>query len=384
MNRACCRQYWQSVSGQSASNQVPIGRKMSKNVVFVLPDFRAGGAQKVLLTFATRLDRSVFTPIIVVLEAEGPFRSLLPSHIEVISLECSSIRAAMPVLPRILRSLKPHVIVSTMAYVNIALLLIRPFLGGNVRYLVREANAPSELSRSALGRAGYRLAYRFLYPWADHIICPAEFLAEELHADFGISRKKLTALPNPIDEDGLRTAADKPRRVGGGGRRFVSVGRLTAQKGYDRLLFDFARLAADSHLTIFGKGELRGALVRQVAELGLTGRVALAGFEPQPAPWLAGADAFLLTSRWEGLPNVALEALACGTPVIGTPEAGGIAEISARAPRNAVMVAAAGSEFIEAMRSIVPRSDVSLRSSLLPAYYGIDNASRAFAALLAA
>jgi glycosyltransferase involved in cell wall biosynthesis len=107
-----------------------------------------------------------------------------------------------------------------------------------------------------------------------------------------------------------------------------------------------------SHLTIFGEGELQSALRQQIERLNLKGRVALVGFEPQPAPWLAGADALLLPSRWEGLPNVALEALACGTPVIATPEAGGIGEIAAQAKPGAVTLAAPGHEFVTAMLDV--------------------------------
>lgn len=357
---------------------------MSRNIVFILPDFEAGGAQKVLLTLAARLDRATFTPIVVVFQAKGPFRSWLPPDIEVITLNRPSLRAALPLLPRALRRLQPHAIISTMAYVNIGLLLIKPYLGGGIRYLLREANTSRRLSQNMLGRAGYRLAYRFLYPRADHILCPAEFLADELHADFGISRQQLVVLPNPIDEDALRQAANPPRRIGGPGRRFVAVGRLKAQKGYDRLLNDFARLPGDSHLTIFGEGELRGALEAQIAALGLTDRVVLAGFEPRPAPWMAGADALLLPSRWEGLPNVVLEALACGIPVIATREAGGVGEIAVRAPTNAVTVVNSGPEFSDAMQAVAPRADLVLRRSLLPDLYRLDGATALLSELLVA
>ena len=171
---------------------------------------------------------------------------------------------------------------------------------------------------------------------------------------------------NPVDEAGLREAASPPSRWPGMGARFVAVGRLSRQKGYDRLLEALAVVRDDFRVTVFGDGDERAALETQSYALGLVPRVTFAGFDANPAPWVAGADALLLPSRWEGLPNVALEALACGTPVIAAPEAGGIGEIAALAAPGAVTIASIGAEFCAAMAG-VPRNDPArLRASLLP------------------
>ncbi len=353
-------------------------------VVFILPSFAGGGAQKVLLNFAAKLDRERFSPVVLVFEASGPWQLLVPENLPVISLDRPRLRSALFSLVRTLRQDPPDIIVSTMAYVNIGMLLVKPFLGGDVRLLVREANTPRRHARHRLGRIAYWLAYRLLYRGADRVLCPATYMADELTDDYGVSGERIVILPNPVDETALRAAAVPPRRAPGGGRRFIAVGRLTEQKGYDRLLDDFARLPRDSRLAILGEGELQGALMRHVDRLNLSGRVALAGFEPQPGPWLAGADALLLPSRWEGLPNVALESLACGTPVIATPEAGGIGEIASLAAPGAVTLASAGEGFVSAMTDVAPRSDAALRASLLPDIYKMERAVEAFEAILAA
>ena len=129
---------------------------------------------------------------------------------------------------------------------------------------------------------------------------------------------------------------------------------MVRQKGFERLLSTLAELPVAARLTILGEGPDRDALTQQVEGFGLAERVTLPGFVPDAAPYYAGADAFVMPSRWEGMPNAALEALACGTPVIATPESGGLAELAESSPPGAVTIAAAGDAFVAAMRAVQP------------------------------
>ena len=129
---------------------------------------------------------------------------------------------------------------------------------------------------------------------------------------------------------------------------------------------------------IFGEGEDRTELVSRAKQRGVEDRVAFAGFLSNPWAHFAGADAFLLPSRWEGMPNAALESLAVGTPVVARSEAGGVTEIGG----VALTIVENDQAFAAAMAGVRPRSDLKLRASILPQRFALDSVMREFEALL--
>jgi len=129
-----------------------------------------------------------------------------------------------------------------------------------------------------------------------------------------------------------------------------------------------------STLTILGDGNLKDELAKEAELLNLQDRVIFLGFCNNPWQWYAGADVFLLSSRWEGMPNSVLEALACGTPVIATEESGGIKEVTDDSETNSVNIATNSQEFIEFMNDVNIKKNRLLCKSLLNEKYKKENA----------
>jgi len=344
-------------------------------IVFVLPSFAGGGAERVVVTVAGTLAQRGRDIHLIALSGAGPLESLAPAGLPVHVLDRPRVRQALPALVRTIRRLRPTALVSTISQLNLAVAALRPVLPASMAVYLRETNTPSRnlANLPPLANLLMRSGYRMLYPKATGVVCNAGIVAQELELDFLVEPARIHRIDNPVDIAGLRARAQPARRAPGPGARFVAAGRLTRQKGFDRLVESFARLSPDSHLTILGEGPDESALRRRIDDLGLAKQISLAGFQAEPWRDYAGADAFLLPSRWEGMPNAALEALACGTPVIATSEAGGIAEVAKDAAPGAVSVAEWGEAFDTAMAAVGgnPQTD-QLPDSLLPSRFALD------------
>ena len=336
-------------------------------VAFVTPSFAGGGAERVLVNLAAALHNDTCTCHLVALSAEGPLRARIPEDLDVIDLGVPRIRAALPRLLQTLRRIRPDVILASAPHLNVALLAARPLLPRGVAVVVREPNLPSLHLRDLPYPAVFRASYRRLYPHADLVIASSQRMANEM-LGFGVPARKVAVVANPVALEQVRAAAVAPQREPGDGRRCVAVGRLVHQKGFDRLVAAMAELDAADRLRILGDGPLREPLERTARRITDGEQVTFAGFVDNPWEWVAGADRLVLPSRTEGMPNVALEALACGTPVIATPQAGGLAEVRRQAPAGSVEIVPAD-RLAEALRRVTPEPVQACRPSRLPATF---------------
>jgi glycosyltransferase involved in cell wall biosynthesis len=220
---------------------------------------------------------------------------------------------------------RPDVVVSFLTNVNVtALLALR---GLEVPVVVCERTHPGFSSSSGLVLSRLR---RYIYPWADRVCAQTQSAADWLAARIPL-RAAPAVLPNPLPPE-LNDGPLAPLKADGAGRQhIVAMGRMVRSKQFDRLISIFAGLEsafADWDLCIWGDGPERSALRRQVREAGLTGRVHMPG--PTNDPWteLRRAGLFAMTSAVEGFPNVLLEAMACGLPVVAFDCPGGPMEMT--------------------------------------------------------
>lgn len=357
----------------------------NKRILFTLPTLMPGGAERVVITLMNNLDRARFEPHFLSVSEEGTLRSLIAPDTGFHSFKSMKVRFALPRLIKTLNKIQPDIIVSTLAGMNMAVLLAKPFLKKKPRIVIREAVVPSSIINKQFSPALARAAYKFLYPRADVIIAPAQIIIDEYENILNLDTNKCVLLRNPVDAEKI-LAHPFNVHISEGRKKtthFVAAGRLHRQKGFDRLIEALPRLdLPDWKLLILGAGPEEENLKTLITAKRLERHVSLTGLHHAPWPIYGAADAFLLPSRWEGLPNVALESLAAGTPVIAMKEAGGIGEIAALAAPGAVTIAASMDEFIDAMKNVRPAPAESYRPSLLPGEFALDNVMKKFSSFL--
>ena len=172
----------------------------------------------------------------------------------------------------------------------------------------------------------HRRISRWIYRRIPAIRCVSEGVAADLREQFGVAREQITVIPVPFDLASIRSASEQPLPASDPAifRRpvIIGAGRLTSQKRFDVAIraLDILRLRdkVDANLLILGEGEDRGALEEQAAAAGLADRVFLPGQTDNLWAYLRRASAFLLSSDYEGLPRVLIEALAVGCPAVAT------------------------------------------------------------------
>ena len=201
-------------------------------------------------------------------------------------------------------------------YIN----LLAKSYGNTPICIISERIAPSkEYSSNSLKDKTNRYLIKKLYPKADLILPNSQGIKSDLIENFSISSKNIQVVNNPIDLKRVEKLKVQECKFPFSTFTFINIGRLHPQKNQKMLIDAFYRLNdPHSKLIIIGEGELREELEYLIESLGLSENVFLLGRQSNPFAYLSKADAFVLSSDYEGFPNVVLEALGCALPVIST------------------------------------------------------------------
>ena len=290
-----------------------------------LPGLYDGGAERILLNLAEGIAARGFPVDLVLSRAEGPYMSQIPDSVRVIDLKAARVLMCLPALVHYLRTERPAAMLSAL-YANIIAVWARRITGIPQRVVISEHNTLTSVSHGEkdLRWKLYPELARWFYPWADGIIAVSKGVADDLTLTTKLSPTQIQVIYNPIVTPDLQKRSEAPldhpwfRR--GEPPVVLGVGRLTAQKAFGLLIEAFARVrkSQSARLIILGEGEERPKLEAMIRQLGLEQDVDLPGFVSNPYPYMAHAALFVLSSKWEGLPTVLVEAMSLGTPVIAT------------------------------------------------------------------
>ena len=249
-----------------------------------------------------------------------------PPGINVVSLGARHSRTSVLPLIGYLRKKRPAVMLVAKDRAARAALWARAFSRVSTRIVVRLGTnlAASLEGRSSLRRWSRYGPMRLSYGMADRVIAVSEGVAEDTAAVTGLPRDRIAVVRNPVVTPRLRAmakeAVDHPWLPASDVPVVLGAGRMTRQKDFPVLVRAFARVRHERpcRLIVLGEGPDRAEIERLVGELGVGDDVSLPGFAVNPYAYMSRASLFVLSSRWEGSPNVLTEALAVGTPVVST------------------------------------------------------------------
>lgn len=287
----------------------------SERILFVLPSLGAGGSERVVTTLANHwaqqhrsigianFDALDFEPFYTLHSKVDLFRLGLPVATNGLLAQLRQTHRRIKALERVIAQFQPDVVISFLTKANVMALIAARRSG--VPVIVSERNNPTIQRFNAMWRA----ARSYTYPKAFSFVTMTKGAAEYYPPH---QRPRTAIIPNPVN---LPKSWQEKRS----GNTITAVGRLTGQKQFHLLIDAFARIAErfpSWNLVIWGEGELRSQLEQQRAALGLDDRIALPGLTPTPGQWVETADLLVLSSAYEGWPNVIVEAMAASLPVI--------------------------------------------------------------------
>lgn len=311
------------------------GVRDTLDIAIFLPNLAGGGAERIMVGLSNAFARSGKRVALILANRTGPYLSIVDEAVELVSLNTASVTAAVLPLALFLRRRRPTVLLSALAHANMTAIAARQLARVPTRVVVSERNTISQVIQSSrrplVALAPH--AMRLLYPHADGVIAVSQGVADDLSKFISLPRERIDVVHNPVDVEVIAAACTRPLShpwfTPGAPPVILSAGRMTPAKDHRTLLDAFTMLRRDREcrLVILGEGPMREDAEQHALQLGIMEDVLMPGFQDNPFNWMRSAQLFVLSSRHEGFPNVLVEAMACGTPVVSTDCPSGPAEI---------------------------------------------------------
>ena len=303
-------------------------------VLLVTPHFFGGGAERVAVILANGLAVLGHTVTMLAGAEDGPNRALLDDAVDLVIAPRAPLWRFPFVVRDTIRRTSPDAIISHQTLRNVPVVL-GVLLAKGRRKIPTIVVEHGEISQTIQDVSGLspKLMYCIIplvYPFAGKVLSVSANIQDRLPEWPLLPRMAKAVIVNPVVHPGLEAMRAQPPRhrwlAAKGAPVFIGLGRLEPQKNFALLIDSFAQVRAtrDARLVIYGEGSLRASLQARIDSAGLSDVVDLAGYIDNPFSELANSDALVLSSLWEGLPTVAIEAMYCGAQVVSTRNSTGI------------------------------------------------------------
>lgn len=298
-----------------------------KKILCIIPNLNCGGAERNFIKICNSLNRKKYEVVVCILNKTGELLSELNlENTKLIDLRVKRVRSSILSIKKVVESEKPEIIFSGSSYLSLYLCLFKNIFFKNIKLVGREGTILSKhISKSFIKK----FLYRKFYSKMDTIICQCNYMKEDLVINFKIESKKLVVINNPINILEIKRKSLERKEVLFSKEKIniLTIGRLSKEKQHCKMIELFSSLDSKYCLYIIGEGKERENIEKTIKNFNLEKRVILLGFIKNVYPYIKESDIFMLTSKYEGFPNVMLEAIALQIPVLTLKSPGGIEEI---------------------------------------------------------
>lgn len=295
-----------------------------RRIAFFLPNLHGGGAEKTTVNLLKDMStRDIFLDLVLA-DADGPYLEQVPKDVRLFNFAQKRVVKTILPLSNYLRKEKPYALVSQLGHASVVAVVARQLAQTKTRLVLIEQSHLSSTKSKLLRSKLVLPLMKLLYPRAEAVAGVSEGVARDVEIQLNLPKGKVSVINNVVVDDELiaksKAPLDHPWLQAGSPPVFLAVGRLTEQKDFFTLIkaFELVRKQRPVRLIILGEGNYRSELEAMVSKLGISEDVSLPGFVKNPYAYMSRASAFVLSSRWEGLPTVLIEAMACGCPVVST------------------------------------------------------------------
>lgn len=297
-----------------------------------------GGVERMIVNLCSGFSQRGYQVDLLLIKDRSDHLAHLPDDVNVIRLGTKHAYSSLWKLVKYLRAEHPDALLSAKERANRIALLARKLSGLDMPVGVRLGTTVSAAlaGKSRLQRFLWFWPMKFTYRHADVVIPVSQGVADDVIKITGIDNNKVKVIRNPVISLRLFELSREPLSHPGWfddtSPTLVAAGRFTRQKDFVTLIraLKQVNLQIPCRLVLLGEGKLRSQYAALAAELGIRHHLLMPGFVNNPYPAICHADCFVLSSHWEGSPNVLTEALALGTPVVSTDCPSGPAEILQR------------------------------------------------------
>jgi glycosyltransferase involved in cell wall biosynthesis len=294
--------------------------------MIITPSLECGGSEKFVSLICNHINTDKFSVCLAVVNNARPFYEINNAAIEIIDLKKGRVLFSLSAIVRVVKNFKPNIIFSTANHLNLYLAIFRNQFEAKIKFIAREASIVSINSKQAKMPALYSWLIKRYYNRFDFIICQSVYMQQDLTSNYQMPVNKTMVIYNATEQ--LAGNSIQPKiKEGETIYKFITVARLSEEKGIKRLIHAVGLLTEPFVYYIIGEGNLRNELQKLIYDLELQDKVFFTGQKNDPFDGMENADLFLMGSYYEGFPNVLLEAGSRGIPVIVFNVPGGIAEI---------------------------------------------------------